>query len=46
MYAAPSIQKLLDELERDIADKSGFRIIDHQVKFYGYCRECRENSED
>lgn len=37
---------LLDDLERDIAEKNGFRIVDHQVKFYGYCQECRENSED
>lgn len=37
---------LLDELERSIAEKSGFRIVDHQVKFYGCCRECREDSAD
>lgn len=37
---------LLDDLERSIAEKSGFQIVDHQVKFYGHCRECREKRED
>ena len=32
---------LLDKLEKDICKKSGFKIVDHQVKFYGYCRECQ-----
>lgn len=32
---------LLDSLEEAIAKKSGFEIIDHQLKFYGYCIKCR-----
>jgi len=32
---------LLDELEKDVAQKSGFQIVDHQVKFFGYCKECQ-----
>ena len=32
---------LLDELEHNIAEKTGFRISDHQVKFFGYCKECK-----
>ena len=37
---------LLDDLERDISSKSGFKILDHQVKFFGTCKECQEASED
>lgn len=32
---------LLDTLETAIAKKSNFTIIDHQLKFYGYCQECQ-----
>lgn len=32
---------LLESLEHDIELKNGFKIIDHQLKFYGYCRECQ-----
>lgn len=37
---------LLDELEADVAKKSGFKITDHQVKFYGYCKECQNELEN
>ncbi|MBQ1470311.1 MAG: transcriptional repressor [Schwartzia sp.] len=37
---------LLDELEADVAAKSGFKITDHQVKFYGYCKECPDELEN
>lgn len=37
---------LLDDLENKISKKSSFTIVDHQVKFYGYCRECREKREE
>ncbi len=36
----------LDELEAEIADKSGFEIVNHEVKFFGYCKECREEMQD
>ena len=39
-------EDLLDELEQDICRKSGFKIQDHQVKFFGICKECRAESED
>ena len=32
----------LDELEAEIAKKSGFSILNHEVKFFGYCRECQK----
>ncbi len=31
---------LLESLETAIARKSNFTIVDHQLKFYGYCQEC------
>lgn len=37
---------LMDELETLIAKNSNFTIVDHQVKFYGYCQECRKKRED
>lgn len=37
---------LLEDLENVIAKSSNFTIIDHQVKFYGYCQECRKKRED
>jgi len=33
---------LLDSLETVISRKSNFKIVDHQVKFYGYCQECQD----
>ena len=34
-------EDLLDDLEETIADESGFQIINHEVKFFGYCKDCR-----
>lgn len=33
---------LLETLENVISRKSNFQILDHQVKFYGYCQECQK----
>lgn len=33
---------LLEALENAIARKSNFKIVDHQLKFYGYCQECQK----
>ena len=32
---------LLETLESFVSRTADFQITDHQVKFYGYCRECR-----
>lgn len=32
---------LLETLEEAIASKSGFKIVDHDLKFYGLCQKCR-----
>lgn len=33
---------LLDDLENLIAKKSKFQIINHEVKFFGYCADCQK----
>ena len=37
---------LLGDLEDKIADKCEFQIIDHQLKFFGYCKDCQKKRED
>ncbi len=32
---------LLETLESIIEKKNRFQIVDHQLKFYGYCEKCR-----
>ncbi len=32
---------LLESLEEKISKKSNFQILDHKVKFYGYCENCK-----
>ena len=36
---------LLENLEADIHTKMGFKVENHQVKFYGICKECQESVE-
>ncbi len=31
---------LLDGLETHIQEKTGFHIVDHELKFYGVCKQC------
>ena len=33
---------LLESLEALIAKKTKFRVLDHELKFYGYCRACQD----
>jgi len=35
---------LLEELEQKIESQLGFHVLNHEVKFIGYCKECREKS--
>jgi len=35
---------LLDALEEEIEKEGQFTIINHNVKFYGYCSECNDKS--
>ena len=34
-------EDLLDNLEATITTKSGFEIVNHEVKFFGYCADCK-----
>lgn len=34
-------EDLLDDLENLIEKKSGFQIVNHEVKFFGYCSNCK-----
>ena len=34
-------EDLLDNLETAITTKSGFEIVNHEVKFFGYCADCK-----
>ena len=36
---------LLDELEARIMDSASFQVINHEVKLYGYCKECLEKRQ-
>ncbi len=40
----PFEDDLLDELEEHIELSTGFHVLDHELKFYGQCRECSEAS--
>lgn len=34
---------LLETLEIEIEKELDFKIVDHNLKFYGYCSDCKEN---
>lgn len=38
----PFKDDLLEKLERRIETEAGFHVENHELKFYGQCRECRE----
>ena len=35
-------EDLLEELEAKITATTGFAVVNHEVKLYGYCKECAE----
>ena len=37
-------QDMMEGLEEEIKIKTGFKVIDHEVKLYGYCTECGGNT--
>lgn len=37
---------LLDELEARIMESASFQVTNHEVKLYGYCRECLEKRQE
>ncbi len=36
-------EDMLDSLEEHIDRTQGFKVVNHQVKLFGYCKNCREN---
>lgn len=36
---------LLDRLEERIKETTSFKVMDHEVKLYGYCKNCLSNRE-
>ena len=36
-------EDLLDSIEREIQSLYKFKIVDHDVKFYGLCEECNKD---
>ncbi len=36
---------LLDELEKNIENNYSFKILDHSLKFYGICEECKKEND-
>lgn len=37
---------LLDSLEGEVEKEENFKIIDHNLKFYGYCKDCYKKRKD
>lgn len=35
-------EDLLEQLEHEIEKKYNFEVVNHNVKFYGYCRICKD----
>ena len=44
----PFYDDLLEELEHRIEKETGLHVLDHELKFYGQCKECqiRQNSTE
>ena len=39
-------EDLLDSIEKEISEKNNFIIMDHNLKFYGYCSECKNKNKN
>ena len=37
---------LLEDLEKAIGRQSGFKVVNHELKVFGYCKECLEKNLD
>lgn len=42
----PFKDDLLEGLERHIEEQTGFHVLDHELKFYGQCEECRKEAKE
>ena len=34
-------EDLLEDLERQISEKNDFKVVNHDLKFFGFCSECQ-----
>lgn len=41
----PFEDDLLEELEAHIEQNAGFHVLDHELKFYGICKECLQKQK-
>ena len=41
----PFTDDLLDDLEHHIEEVTGFHVLDHELKFFGLCRECMKKEK-
>ncbi len=39
-------EDLLDDLEKLIGKRTGFKIVDHQLNFYGVCPRCQNHHKE
>lgn len=39
-------EDFLEPLERALWQQNGFKVLDHEVKFFGVCRQCREGDPE
>ena len=35
-------EDLLDELEKEVENKKGFKVTNHTLKLFGYCKKCKD----
>ncbi len=38
-------EDLLEDLEAIIGNENGFRVVDHSLRFFGYCRDCQTKKQ-
>ena len=42
----PFEKDLLEELEVSVSETTGFKIVNHEVRFYGYCADCAKKMDE
>lgn len=43
---SPFTDDLLDDLEQQIEEVTGFHVLDHELKFYGLCSKCMKKEKE
>lgn len=42
----PFEQDFLEDLEKNVLETTGFKVTDHEVSLYGYCKDCAKMLEE